>query len=502
MAITVFFSLYTTRLVLEALGVKDFGTFNLVGGIISMLGFLNLSMSSATQRFMSFTQGAGDVNRLKQIFNVSLILHFIIAILLLIILEGAGYFFFNGILKIDGERMYAAQLVYQFMIISTFFTVISVPYDAVINAHENMTLVAVIGIVESILKLSIAIYITHFHGDKLIIYGLLMASTSIFLLILKTVYCRRRYKECEISLKAQYDKNLFNELKNFAGWTFLGSSTSMIAFYGQGIVINTFFGTAVNAAQGLANQISGQLGAFASTMLMALNPIIDKSEGAGDRNLMLQASMMGSKISFYLLMILFVPVLIEMPYILKIWLTNIPPYAIIFCKLLLIKNLIEQLCIPIVSSIAAVGKIKQFQIFSSIISCFPLAITYGLYYLGYPPHTMYFVFTAYAIVLSFNTLYFAKKTCGLSYTIFFNKVFLKCAVPFALCILISATPTFIIQEGFLRLALVTIISFLSFLLLVWNIGLSKDERLSVKQLILETYNRLMPKMKNSKVLLK
>lgn len=212
MAITVFISLYVTRLVVAALGTKDFGIFNIVGGAIAMLTFLNVAMASASQRFMSYVHGEGNQIKQKRIFNVSVILHFLIGIAVVLLLEIAGYFFFNGILKIDSERVYAAKLIYQFLIVSTFFTIISVPYDAVINARENMLFVAVTGIIEALLKLAIAFYITFTNNDKLISYGLLMALLTILLLIIKRIYCHLKYEEVVINIRKYFDKALFKEI--------------------------------------------------------------------------------------------------------------------------------------------------------------------------------------------------------------------------------------------------------------------------------------------------
>jgi O-antigen/teichoic acid export membrane protein len=208
MAITVFISLYSTRLILAALGVSDFGLFNLVGGVISMLGFLNSSMAAATQRFISFAQGAGDQEKVKRIFNMSSLLHWGISILVLLLLEVAGYFFFHGILNIAPDRLEVAKLIYQFMVISTLFTVISVPYEAVITSHENMLVYAVMGVIEAVLKLGIAFYITYTGLDHLVMYGLLMVVLSVLLLIVKRIYCHRVYEECQLRVSQYFDKPL------------------------------------------------------------------------------------------------------------------------------------------------------------------------------------------------------------------------------------------------------------------------------------------------------
>ena len=490
MAITVFISLYVTRLVLAALGVEDFGTFSVVGGAIAMLTFLNAAMTAASQRFMSYAQGEGNNHKQKNIFNISVLLHFFIAIAVVLLLEGAGYIFFNGLLKINPERMYAAKLIYQFLIASTFFNIISVPYDAVINAHENMFFVAVLGIIESLLKLGIALFITYTVFDKLISYGFLMTLLTILLLLVRRVYCHRKYEEVEINLRKYYSKPLFKEMTSFASWSFLGSSSSMISHYGQGIVVNMFFGTTVNAAQGISGQISGQLGAFAGTMMKALNPVIVKSEGAGDRNMMLKASFTGSKMSFFLLLIFYIPVIIEMPYIFGLWLNEVPAYAVIFCRLLLMRNLIEQLFLTLSSSIAAVGNIKKFQTCKSALNSLPLIVSYILFSFNYPPYSLYIVFLIYSICDAAIILYFAKKECGLSITDYLRSIVLRCFAAFLIVSFFSVIPVNFITEGFIRLLLVSSISTVFFFIVVWFIGLKNDERIIFSKMLNEIFNKI------------
>jgi Na+-driven multidrug efflux pump len=257
----------------------------------------------------------------------------------------------------------------------------------------------------------------------------------------------------------------------------------MIANYGQGIVLNMFFGTIVNAAQGVAGQVSGQLGAFAGTMLKALNPVIAKSEGAGNRQLMLKASMMGSKMAFFLMMFFFVPVLIEMPYIFKLWLKNVPEYAVVFSRLLLIRMLIEQLFITMAAAIVAVGNIRLYQIVSSILNFFPLGITYLLFTLHYSPVAMYFVFILYTLLNAVLILYFANSTCGLSIFSYLKIVVYPCLISFVLIGMLSVMPIFFLTEGFTRLFVVIGISFISFVLTSWFVGLTSEERFSIRGII-------------------
>ena len=252
MGVTMFISLYTTRLILNSLGASDFGIFNIVGGAISMLGFLNAAMASATQRFMSYSEGEGNKEKQKSIFNVSFVLHFGIAFAVGIALVIAGCFFFNGILNIPADRMFAAQVVYGSLIVSTMFTVMTVPYDAAMNAHENMKYYAVVGILESLLKLAVAFACVYTVHDKLIVYGSLMACIPLVTLTIMRVYCHKHYEECTIRVRKYWDKGLMKEMTSFAGWNFASSVISIISSYGIGIVLNIFYGTGLEDANDFA----------------------------------------------------------------------------------------------------------------------------------------------------------------------------------------------------------------------------------------------------------
>ncbi|MCA0932653.1 hypothetical protein LCM02_09335 [Lutimonas saemankumensis] len=483
MGITVFISLYVTRLVLAALGTEDFGIYNVVAGMIAMLVFLNSAMTSASLRFMSFAHGEENEEKQKKVFNVSVILHLIIGFIIVVFIELIGFFLFRNILQIPDSREYAAKMIFHFMVVSTFFSIISVPYDAVINARENMLFVAILGVFESILKLGIAFYITYTVHDKLIIYGMLMATLSLLFLAVKRVYSHRRYREVTINFQLYFDKPLFREMTSFAGWSFLGVSTSMVANYGQGIVLNSFFGPVVNASQGIANQISGQLGVFSTTMLKALKPVIAKSEGSGNRSLMLNASLMGSKVSYFLLLFVYVPVFLEMPFLFDLWLESVPVYAIVFCRLLLIRNLIEQLFIPLYSSIEAVGKIRKFHISSSILNTLPLVIAVVLFSLNLPPPTIYLVFIGYSILYAIIILYYAKVNCSLSISLFFKQVVLRCFIVTIGVYSIGIIPSVLMNNELIRVVFTLLFSFMAFLVLVWWLGLTKEENTVIKSLV-------------------
>ncbi|MCF8341782.1 MAG: hypothetical protein K9I82_12460 [Chitinophagaceae bacterium] len=483
MAITVGISLYSTRLILAALGVEDFGLFNLVGGAIAMLGFLNGSMAAATQRFISFSQGAGDFEKVKRIFNMSILLHAGVAILAVILLEIAGYFFFHSVFNISPDRVSVGKLIYHFMVASTFVTILSVPYEAVITSHENMLFFAVISILEAILKLAIAFYITYANFDHLYLYGLLTAILSVLLLVIRRIYCKRKYSECAIDIKQHYDKGLLREMTGYAGWQLLGTSSTMLAFYGQGILLNVFFGTIVNAAQAISNQISGQLGSLATALIKAINPAIDKSEGAKNKELMLNLTMTSCKLSFFLMSIFYIPFFIEMPYLLKLWLKEVPEYTVIFCRLLLIRNLIEQLGWPLILGVHAKGNIKGIQLSIFLVAFFPLLFAYVFFKIGFPPYSIYLIFIVYSLIVFIMTIYYAVKEFELPLLYFLKNIVLK---SFVTILVFSITLVFtylIIPQGLFRLVFMIALIFIFYFPLIFILGMNDLEKSLIRKMI-------------------
>jgi len=479
MAITVGISLYSTRLLLNALGVEDFGLFNLVGGAIAMLGFLNGSMAAATQRFISFAQGAGDFEKVNRIFNMSILLHAIVAILAVLVLEIAGFFFFHKIFNISPERVAVGQLIYHFMVASTFFTILSVPYEAVITSHENMFFFALISILESLLKLAIALYITYTLLDHLYLYGLLTTILAVFLLFIRVFYCNAKYQECNINYKKHLDLPLLKEMTGFAGWSMLGFSTSMVTNYSQGILLNYFFGTIVVASFTIAAQVGGQLGAFSSNMLKSLNPLLDKSAGAGDKSGLLKFTFLGSKLSFFLFGVLIIPFLIEMPLILKYWLKNVPEFTSIFCTIHLIKTIIECFFVTLNLSISAIGKIKKFQTYYSVINLFPILISYFLFKENFPAYTLHLVFLFFSLLSLIITIKFSNKSYDLPINLFFKNVILKCICSFLLALSISYIPKLFMPSSLIQLLFISILALSSFSISFYLIVLEESERIEI-----------------------
>lgn len=476
MGITMLISLYTTRIILHSLGTSDFGIFSVVGGAIAMLGFISAPMAGATQRFMSYNEGVGDRERQKSIFNISMILHFLLSLIVGLVLLAVGLLFFDGLLNIPAGRSGAARMVYGSLIVSTMFTVMTVPYDAVLNAHENMKYYAVVGIIESLLKLGVAMVVTFTSDDRLAVYGILTACIPLVTLTIMRIYCHGRYPECTISLRRYWDRSLMRDMTSFAGWDFMNSMSSMLTMRGTAILLNVFGGVKVNTAHGIAGQLSGQVMAFSNNMLKALNPTIVKASGAGRNDTMLRAASTGSKLSFAIFAVFAMPFLLEMPYILSLWLGDVPPYAVLFCRLVFIRQMLDQLRVTYITCINATGRIRRMKIVSSIIWFCPLPMCYVLYRYGAPIHTIYVLLIIMIAVHCINTLSFCTRLCGLRMEQYVARTLMPTVFPAAAALVLMAVPVQFMESSIYRLGVVALLSATVYPLFVFHIGLDRHER--------------------------
>lgn len=487
MLITIVISLFSTRLILGALGAVDYGIFNLVGGVIAMLTFLNVAMTISTQRYMSFYLGADDASKLRSVFTSSTSLHLLIGLSIVVILEIAGIFLFNGFLNIPEERIATAKTIYHFMVISTFFTINAVPYDAAINAHENFLFDAVTGIIESVLKLLIAILLVYSSSDKLILYGLLMASLTIIIRVIKGSFCISRYRECRFTRRLVIKGALIREMLSFAGWNLFGSFCTIVRNQGIAVVLNISFGVVVNAAYAVAHQVNSQLTLFSVNMLRSLNPQIIKSEGGGDRARMLRLSMLACKVSFFLLAFFAIPLIIEMEYVLKLWLKDVPEYTIIFCQLMLLLSMTQLLTYGLGTAIQSVGRIKLFQslVGTTLILNLPLAII--LVKLGFEPYSIIIGAIGLEMVAGIMRIIIARKITGLSVKQYLRDVQSR-SVPVAIAAAGGGmVPHLLMEPGFLRL-LVTVLSTTGVLLLLGRyFSVSTYEYDKIKEIIIPVF---------------
>lgn len=437
MLLTVGISLYSTRLILQALGSTDFGIFNLIAGVIAMLAFLNNAMATATQRFLSFYQGKKDLAMQKKVFSNSLTLHLLIGFFIVCLLKVVEPYIFENLLNIPSDRVDAAKAVYQWMIASVFCTVLMVPFTATLIAHENMLWVAVVGIIEVLLKLSLAFMLFAVDTDRLVIYAMGMAVVNLSSLIIYAIYSFNKFEECTTAGLMKPDMTLTKELSSFTGWNLFGALCGLGRTQGFAILLNMFFGTVINAAYGIANQVASQMNFFSATLLRAINPQIMKSEGAGDRQRMLRLAMTASKFGFFLFAIIAIPCIFEMESILAFWLKEVPAYTVIFCQLTLLSVMINQLTIGLQSAIQATGKIKMYQIVVGTLILFNLPIAYILLKNGFEAYTVLISYALVELLACSARIYFLKLVGNLSVRQYFKSVFLKELIPVLIIVSIS-----------------------------------------------------------------
>jgi O-antigen/teichoic acid export membrane protein len=483
MAITIIISLYSTRLVLNALGAVDYGIYNLVGGVIAMLSFLQAAMTTSTQRYMSVSLGSGDKNNLNSVFRSSVLLHLIIGFLIITLLEFGGIFLFDGFLNIPADRIQTAKIVFHLMVVSTFFTINAVPYNAVINAHENMLFDSLAGILEVVLKLGIALLLVYSRTDKLILFGILTALLTILIRILKSTYCLSKYSETRTSIRSGSDLKLIKEMLSFAGWNLFGSLCTIARSQGMAIILNLFFGVLINAAYAIGNQVNSQLSTFSLIMLKSINPQILKSEGGGYREKMLKLSMMACKITFFLMTFFAVPFILEMPFILKVWLKSVPENAGIFCQLFIVLSLFQMLTYPLGTAIQAVGRIKMFQTIVGSLLILNIPVAFILLKLGFPAYSVLIGSICLEIIAGTARVWFAKKITGLHVNIYFKNTVLKSLGAFIFIMAISMIPVLTMKDGLLRAFITGICSTATFIIFVKYIGLTPDENAKVSEII-------------------
>lgn len=352
-------TLYTSRLVLNVLGVEDFGIYNVVGGVVMMFAFLNGAMAQSTQRFLSFEIGRNNKEQLKKVFSLSVTIHIGIAILILVLAETLGLWFLNTKMNIPADRMEAARWIYQFAIFSFMVSVVQVPYNAAIIAHERMQVYAYISIAEAALKLFVAFALTWTAFDKLKVYAVLVFGVNVMIAFLYRLYCKWKIKECRY--RFIWDKKLYTTLTGFAGWNLFGTFAWLMKSQGLNVILNIFFGPLLNAAYGIANQVNTAVNSFVQNFSMALNPQIVKSYAAGDLSYTVTLLFRGARFSYYLFLFFAVPLLIETEVILKLWLKNVPEYAVIFTRLVIINSMFESFTYTMGTAIQATGKNKLYQ---------------------------------------------------------------------------------------------------------------------------------------------
>ncbi|MBR3074290.1 MAG: lipopolysaccharide biosynthesis protein [Bacteroidales bacterium] len=474
MIIVILVNLYASRVILANLGIDDYGIFNVVAGIVSMFVFLNTAMVASSQRFIAFEQGRDDADRQKTVYSTSVLIHLAIALVVLLLAETAGLWFLNNKMNIAPERMQAANWVYQSSIACFLLKICIVPDTASVVAHERMSLYAIASIVFAGLQLAAAMCLKQFGGDKLILYAVLLIAVEAVNFLIYKVYTRVSFKECRF--RKPKDRALFMEMLSFAGWSFVGNFGIAMRGPGVNIVINQFAGPAVNAARGLAYQVSSVVSNFVNNFQMALTPQITKDYASDDRIRMMTLVKSGSRISFYLLAFIVVPLFIRASSVLGFWLEEVPEMTVEFLRLVLIVGLVNSMVGPITTALQATGNIKVFQITIAILMLLELPLAYALLSFGIKPYMVVYISVFIELAALVARILLLNAQIPLKLTEFFFGIIGKCALVF---LAMFSLPFFIdklIPDTFPGLVLLTLISVLWSALVVFVLGLSAEER--------------------------
>lgn len=434
--LSVLISFYTSRIILENLGVDDYGINDLVAGIISMLSFLNVTLSQSTQRYLSYYQGKNDVEMVRKVFNNSFIIQLVLGVVMCLVFVSLTSLLFDKVLIIDEERQIAAHWIYYFMIISLFISTLMTPYSAALIARENIILSSIVQICISIIKIPIALSIAWVPTDKLIWYGFcnLLIVVAEFLVYL--YYCRRKYPESASVTFHDFDRSLFREMFSFTGWTFYGSSCIVIRNRGFAILINRFFSVAVNGAMGIGGMISSQLLFLSTALTNSLRPQIIKSEAEGDRDRMYRLTELCCKSSILLLSIVAIPAIFEMDNIMGIWLVHVPQYAIFFAQAYIIAALIDQFSTGLQIANQAIGNIKNYTIMTNTLKVITLPAIYIALRMDCDVRVTMYVYIFFESVCSVMRLFFLKITIGYSIRRFVRNVLTHLLIPFVASLII------------------------------------------------------------------
>ncbi len=481
MLLTMFVGLFTSRIVLDTLGVKDYGIYNVVGGVVAMFSFFTSSLSSAISRFLTYELGRNNISRLKIVFSTSLNVLFILALLIIILAEVLGVWFLNEKLNIPIDRMNAANWVLQCSIGVFMLGLISVPYNAAIIAHERMSAFAYISILEVTLKLTVAYLLYISPVDKLKTYAVLLLIVAFIIRIVYGLYCTRHFSECKYQLI--YDKGLLKEMTGFAGWNLMGSGAYLLNTQGVNIITNLFFGVTVNAARGIATQVDAVIKQFVTNFTTAINPQITKSYAQGDKDYMFTLVCRGAKYSYFLMLFFAIPFIYETDKILQIWLKEVPGFAAIFLRLTMLGSMFDILGNSTANATWATGNVKRYYIIVGSVGCLVFPISYILFKLGMPAYTSYIAFIVIYLIVIFLKLYIIKGLLDFPIKKYNKEVFFRIIPVSILAFIIPGIYYLLTPSSFSRMIVIFLLSSLSMFFTVYLIGLEKSEKELVKNRI-------------------
>ena len=483
-------SLYTSRVVLQALGVEDYGIYNVVGGIVVLFTFINNAMVTSTQRFLNFELGKNDTVQARKIFSISLNIHILIALFVLLLSETVGLWLLNTTIQYPESKEVAVQITYQLSILTTCVNIVRTPYNAAIIAHEKMSFYAYFSIIEAVLRLAIVFILIDIDNHRLIMYGLLLCIVTMIINVCYYVYCKRTFEICHY--KNYQEKSLYVQLLNFSSWSLFGGVANMGASQGLNILLNIFFGVTVNAAMGIANQVNAAVSSFVSSFQTAFNPQIVKSYAAGDMGYFIRLILTTSKYSYLLLFVIALPIYICCPEVLSIWLTEVPDYAVPFCRLMLIFSLLDALQGPLWFSVQATGKIKTYQILMSFMILSNVPIAYICLKLGYSPNSVLAIRCMVNFATLFVRLWYLRRLYSFPVIEFVKEVIFR-ILPITLIAYLISYITIVETTASIKVSIVFVETILINTLLVITIGFNGNE----KHIVVNNIKRLYEKYRGN-----
>jgi hypothetical protein len=478
MIVMIFIGLFTSRVILNTLGVEDYGIYNVVGGIVAMFGIITSSLSSSISRFITIELGTNNIERLKKIFSTSVTVQLIISIIIVVLIEIVGLWFLYNKINIPVGRLNEAAFVMHCSIITFAISLNTMPYNASIIAHEKMGIFSYITLLDAILKLSVVylLYISPF--DKLETYALLLLIVSVIIQLLQFIYCRRQFQECRFSWLL--DKQLLKEMSSFSGWSFAGNASYIINTQGINLLINIFFGVTINAARGIATQVDTMIQGFVNNFTTAMNPQIMKSYAAKDLQYMHQLVMSGSKFAYFLMLFFAIPICLETDIILTLWLKQVPEYSVPFVRLSLLTSMMTALGSTLTTSQSATGHIKYSSMVTSFLTFLDFPLSYFVFKIGYSPTSCYIIHFILYSLLQLLKIFLVKNYIKLSVKLYLKEVFLKVFLVSIVAFILPYLIYIILDSSFLRFLFVITMSAISTLVSIYLLGLTSVE----KQLII------------------
>ncbi len=477
-------SLIAVRLLLQALGATDYGIFSIISGVIAMLQLLNGTMATATMRFIVCAEGEHDAIKQNRIFNLAMRIHFVMALIIALSMEFCFFFLWDKLFNLPLERVFAAKVVFQYMVFISFCSISTNPYESVIIAHERMIFFSLWGIFQAAGKLALCIALFYWGADRLLFYGfgmmLVLSGTAVW----RITYCRQ-FPESRIRLSCPIKKQELLQIFSFSGWSFCGNVSDTIACTGSSILLNRFFGVLVNAAEGISSQISGQLAIFATTVMQAINPVIMKYESSNNQSAALKIANCSCRFTIFIFLFFAMPFLFEIDFIMRLWVKNVPEYTAVFCRLTVIRSAFILLSNPFVTYLNATGKIKGFEVTDCFLHFGTLLASYLLLLAGMPPPAVYVALLVCCLVRLITRVFWAARAGNFAQSDFWIGCFGRAATICAIVLLGTFPVYFSIHHPVIRLFAVSITTSLLTLAGSWFIGMTVAERDRVKKLFIK-----------------